>query len=139
MLLKEKLSNNNIQYDKIFELIQNKKSHKGNILLISFKGAIIPVDIKNISLFYLENEMTFLITFEKEKYTINKSLEEIENMAGDDFYRVNRQYLINRRIVKKVQKYSEGQYSIHINSDLIEKVYIRRNKVPEFYNWLSNK
>ena len=42
-----------------------------------------------------------MITFDQKNYTNNKPLDELGKITGTDFYRANRQYLINRKAIKE--------------------------------------
>src|SRR5580698_1213108 len=63
-------------------------------VLVYHKEKIVPVNVSDIAFFYLKDDGLTLVTFAKQHYTIQKTLEEIEKIAGAGFYRVNRQCLV---------------------------------------------
>ena len=57
----------------------------------------LPIKTEEIALFYIKNELTFLLNFEGKSFSIKESLEELETMFTPGFFRANRQYLLNRK------------------------------------------
>lgn len=98
--LRRGFSPERITYDAIFDHFVSKMPPKTSSILVSYKDKIIPVKTDHIALFYIANEETSLLTFDHKTYVLNKNLEELEKLSGDDFFRVNRQYLVNRKAVK---------------------------------------
>ena len=135
--LERKFLGNNKQIEKILQLFGNRKNQKQGSVLVYHKDKILPVKLQDIALFYIEHEMTFLITFGQKNFTISKSLEELEEITGNSFYRANRQYLINRRAIKEASQYFARKLSITLSVPFGETITISKVKVPDFLNWLS--
>jgi DNA-binding LytR/AlgR family response regulator len=60
---------------------------------------VMPIRIVDIAMFYLKNNVVYLCTFDKKTHYPNKSLDELEQLVGEQFFRVNRQYLVNRKAI----------------------------------------
>jgi DNA-binding LytR/AlgR family response regulator len=135
--LERKFQGNNQQIEKILQLFENRKSQKKGSVLVYHKDKILPVKIEDIALFYIEHEITYLITLGQKNYTISKSLEELEEITGTSFYRANRQYLINRKAVKEASQYFARKLSITLAIPFNETITVSKVKVPDFLNWLS--
>jgi two-component system, LytTR family, response regulator LytT len=135
--LEKRFSAKKNQLEDLFESFENRESPKKGSILVYYKDKILPVKITNIALFYIENEITYLITFGQEKFTINESLDELESMVGHDFFRANRQYLIQRKAVKEAANYFLRSLSVTLTIPLKETIKVNKVKVPNFLNWLS--
>jgi two-component system, LytTR family, response regulator LytT len=135
--LKNKFSENGPTLDKIIRLFENKKKHTQSSILVYHKDKIVPVRLEDIALFYIENENTHLITFDQKSYTINKTIEEMEKISSIDFFRVNRQFLVNRMAVKEASQYFARKLSLTLTIPFNETITVSKLKVPEFLNWLS--
>lgn len=133
--LKSSLSHNNEQYETLISLLNNKKS-QGSVLVYQH-DKIVPVKLENIALFFIESEITYLLTLDKEKFPINKTLEELENIAGHNFYRANRQYLVNRKAIKDSSQYFGRKLAINLTIPFTEKITVSKTKVTEYLEWLS--
>ncbi|MGE5680873.1 MAG: LytR/AlgR family response regulator transcription factor [Bacillota bacterium] len=105
--------------------------------VISYQGdKIIPVSEKDIALFYIENESTFAYTFDKNKVLINQRLDKLEEKFND-FFRVNRQYLINRKAVKDAAQYFNRKLLVNLIISFPEKIIVGKLKTSEFIKWLE--
>ena len=135
--LERKFLGNNKQLETILQLFENRKNHKQGSVLVYHKDKILPVKLQDIALFYIEHEITYIITFGQKNFTISKSLEELEIITGNSFYRANRQVLINRYAVKEVSQYFARKLSITLSVPFTGTITISKVKVPGFLNWLS--
>ena len=135
--LERKFLGNNKQIETILQLFENRKNQKQGSVLVYHKDKILPIKLQDIALFYLEHEITYIITFRQKTFTISKSLEELEEIAGNSFYRANRQYLVNRKAIKEASQYFARKLSIALSIPFIETITISKVKVPDFLNWLS--
>jgi len=128
-----------VQYETILELFENKKPNRQASVLVHYQDKILPVRTEDIALFYLENEITRIVTFDQKNYSVNQALGELEKNAGTDFYRANRQYLVNRKAVKDVSQYFSRKLKINLTIPFAENITIGKLKVTEFLEWLSGK
>lgn len=135
--LEKRFSNNSLHYEKILQLFENRRSSKKGSVLVYYKDKILPLRIQSIAIFYIEFEITHILTFEQKKFIINKRLDELEKITSTDFYRANRQYLINRKAIKEASQYFARKLSITLTIPFKETITINKVKVPDFLNWLS--
>lgn len=135
--LGKRFSNNSLHYEKILQLFENRRSSNKGSVLVYYKDKILPLRIQSIAIFYIEFEITHILTFEQKKFIINKRLDELEKITSPDFYRANRQYLINRKAIKEASQYFARKLSITLTIPFKETITINKVKVPDFLNWLS--
>jgi DNA-binding LytR/AlgR family response regulator len=136
--LKEKLSKDSPSYKNIGELFSNAKTQEQRSVLVYHKEKITPVRIENIAIFYLQHELTNLVTFDKQHYFINHTLEELEKITSGQFYRANRQYLVNRSAVRDVSQYFGRKLLINLTIPFSEKITVGKVKANLFLTWLAN-
>lgn len=125
------------QYDSIKKLFSETLKTNISSLLIRFKDTIFPLKLEDIALFYLEYDAVHLITFDKSVYQPGKSLEELEAMAGDSFFRVNRQYLVNRKAIVHASSLLSRKLSLKVSVPVKESITISKEKAPVFLQWLA--
>lgn len=124
------------QYEAIIDLLHNRK---GQSSVLVYQGdRIVPVKIEYVALFYIENEVSYLYTFDQARYVVNKTMEELEQIGGDNFFRTNRQFLVNRNAIKDSSQYFGRKLAVNLTIPFEEKITVSKTKVSEFINWLTN-
>lgn len=108
-------------------------------ILVHYKDKIVPVRLESIVLFYIEKEILYLMTFDRQHYYLKKSLEEAEQLCGSNFFRVNRQFLVNRKAIKDASHYVSRKLSVNLSVPFREVITISKEKTPQFLAWLSGK
>jgi two-component system response regulator LytT len=106
-------------------------------VLVYHKEKIVPVNVGDIALCYLKADVVTLVTFGKQQYTVHKTLEEIEKIAGAGFYRVNRQCLVNREAIRDVSQDLGRRLLVNLLVPCEEKVTVGRARVTHFLEWLA--
>jgi len=122
----------------IAEAVQ-QHTPKPAAILVYYKDKIVPVRLESIVLFYIEKETLYLMTFDRQHYYVKKSLEDAEQLCGNDFFRVNRQFLVNRKAIKDASHYVARKLSVNLSVPFKEVITISKEKAPQFLAWLSGK
>lgn len=126
------------QYDVLRQLFAESKG-KATSLLIHQKDIIMPVRVEDIALFQLRHDMISLVTFSQKVYYPGKSLDELEHLCGGDFFRVNRQFLVNRKAIAHASSLLSRKLSIGLTINHKDVITISREKAPSFLRWLSGE
>jgi two-component system, LytTR family, response regulator LytT len=131
--------NTGIDMGALAKLLSLKTDFKSSFL-VSKAGKLIPVDISNVAFFYIKNELVMLYTIKGDTYVTDYSLDKLEKEVNPhDFYRANRQFLINRRIVKEVEQYFARKLLVKTHTVAPEHIVISKAKATDFTKWLDNK
>ncbi|MDX3915619.1 MAG: LytTR family DNA-binding domain-containing protein [Pseudosphingobacterium sp.] len=94
--------------------------------------------VKDIALFHIEFETVYMHTFSGEKFSIFKNLEYIESVCDpNQFFRINRQMLVNRDNVISIEPYFNRKVILHLKVHVDEKAIVSRLKVTPFKEWLE--
>jgi DNA-binding LytR/AlgR family response regulator len=125
------------QYEAILKVFAGREAQRPAALLIHHLDKILPVKLESIALFYLKNEVTHLLTFNGKVYCPNKSLDELERITGDTFFRINRQYLIAHKAVTGATNYLSRKLSVTLTVPFEEVITVSKEKAPAFLKWLS--
>ena len=105
--------------------------------LTQFRGKSLIKRVDEIALFHVENEMVYLYTFSGQKYPIFKKMEYVESVCDpDQFFRINRQMLVNRSSIISFEPYFNRKIILHLNVKMDDKAIVSRLKVPVFKEWL---
>ena len=126
-----------INYDNLLAAITGKTT-RPQTLLVNYKNKIIPVKISDVAYFSIEHKATWLVTLQNDKYNISQTLDELEDMCGDHFFRANRQFLINKTSVKEVLHYGLRKLFVTLSVETHESVVINKVKITSFLTWLKS-
>jgi two-component system, LytTR family, response regulator LytT len=94
--------------------------------------------VDNIALMYLEDETVCLIDFKEEKHYLYKTLDALEKaISTQQFYRINRQMIVNRQAIKDVESYPNQRIVVHLTVFTPENAIVPRLKVKPFLSWME--
>lgn len=137
-VLRQSFSESANQYENLLEILQNREEPKSASILVHHKDKIIPVKFNDIALFYIENGIVNLLTIDKKTYSANKNMEELEQTAGKRFFRINRQCLLNRKVIINASYYFSRKLSINITIPFKDTLTVSKEKMPQFLKWLED-
>jgi two-component system, LytTR family, response regulator LytT len=118
-------------------LKQELHAPKTSALIVQQGDKIIPMATENMALFYIENELLKALDFQQKSHVINYKLEALEKMLGNDFFRANRQFLVNRLAIKDASHYFNRKILLNLNVDFPEQILVGKLKVSAFLAWLA--
>ena len=121
---------------KLLQYIEQSNPPKSKILI--YQGEkIIPIDLKDVALIHLKNGIVKLLRFDQKEFVASQTLEELEKIQHPDFFRANRQYIVNRTAIKNAAKYFNRELVLHLNISFDEKIIISKEKASSFLAWLT--
>src|SRR5947209_585960 len=75
-------------------------------MLVRFKDKLISIPVTDIAYFYSVNKVSFLKTYDDQKYAIGDSLEVLlEFLDPSLFFKINRGFIISFRSIKDIYIY----------------------------------
>jgi DNA-binding LytR/AlgR family response regulator len=108
--------------------------------LVFKNNRYVTVPTDTIAFFNVKYESSVITCFGKQEYFVNHSLEHIQNLVGEkQFFRLNRQYLINFNAIKEVEHYFARKLLVNPVIPVKDKLIVSREKVTEFLNWLEDR
>lgn len=84
--------------------------------------------------------MTSIMTFGRKDYPFTPSLEDIYKLLSPtQFYRLNRQYLVNFSAIKEVEHYFARKLLVKLNVPTEDKLIVGKDKATHFLNWMESR
>ena len=136
--LKKYFSPTAFDYDALIHMLSTGKKEQSSIL-VYYKDKVLPIGLHEIALFYIEHETTRLLCFDKRAFIVDQPLDQLEKNCGDQFFRINRQYLVNRKVIKDATHYFPRKYVVNISMDFKETMVVSKNRTSAFLQWLTKK
>lgn len=126
------------QVKGLLELIKVKTKSYKTTFLVHHREEMIPVKTQNFAYFRIDTGIVKGITFDKKSYIVESKLEDMEQELNPElFYRVNRQFLVNREAIANLKSYFNGKLIVVVNPVCEERIVVSKAKATEFKNWMS--
>jgi DNA-binding LytR/AlgR family response regulator len=98
------------------------------------------VPTENIAFFYVKYESSIIVGLDEQEYFVNHSLEQIQNSLSEkQFFRLNRQYLVNFNAIKEVEYYFARKLLVNLVVPVKDKILVSKERVTTFLHWLDNR
>ncbi|MBC7872699.1 MAG: LytTR family transcriptional regulator [Ferruginibacter sp.] len=98
----------------------------------------IPIPVETIAYFYKDGNYTTLKTFQAETWLLNHSLDELMKLLEESqFFRVNRQFIINLKACHYFTNEENGKLEVHLLPAYENEVIISQKRAPAFKEWLN--
>lgn len=98
------------------------------------------VQTEQIAFIYIRNDSASIMTFQQEEYAIDQSLDQVQtSLSAKQFFRLNRQYLVNFSAIKEVEHYFGRKLFVKLTIPSPDKLLIGKEKTSAFLNWLESR
>jgi two-component system LytT family response regulator len=101
---------------------------------------LISIPTSDILYFFSENKQSWARTPDGRKHAVDYTLEQLEHLLDDRFFRLNRQYLVSLKGIQKATAYSNSRLRVHlVHAPADEKTIVSRDKVQSFRQWFAGE
>ena len=122
----------------IQELKQQQPKTWRSRFLVKQGQKLLSVEINEIAYFYADGRVCFFITWSRQKYIVDYTIEELEQMLDpQQFYRANRAFILNIKAIAQIHNYFNGKLKLQLQPDIDREVLISREKATEFKEWMG--
>ncbi|MBL7730963.1 MAG: response regulator transcription factor [Chitinophagaceae bacterium] len=121
-------------------LVQYGSSKKKTRLVVKRGLEYISLKLDEIVLFYTENKLVFVTDMNGKKYVAENNLSDLEEMLdGDQFFRVNRQYIVNIDYIRGYKPFEKVKLLVELNRpELNHHIVISQENSQLFRKWMYN-
>lgn len=135
----KKIYNKNGDFEAKVSRVIEQLSHKYKtrfFIRVGTRFQSIPV--ARICAFFVEERSTFLKTLEGKTYDLDYSLDQLQTLVDPrQFYRVNRNFLININCINDIVSYSTSRLKLRLSVGFEEGIIVSRDKVSDFKHWMD--
>lgn len=124
--------------DQLFKLITAEKVVYKERFSVTVGQKIKTYSTDDICWFYSEEGITFMVVNDNHQYPVDFSLDELaDQLNPNDFFRVNRQFLIKLSSIKNVHIYPKSRLKLELMPASDREIFVSRDKVTRFKDWLG--
>jgi DNA-binding LytR/AlgR family response regulator len=127
-----------IDLNSLYELISKKEPQYVDRFSVMVGQKLRTIAVEDVGFFYSEESITFLVTNDKSKYSVDYSLDQLgDQLNPNDFFRINRQFLVNLKSIKNVIVFPKSRLKVELNPPSDKEVFVSIDKVTRFKAWLG--
>lgn len=132
------LKNQTVQINHLLDELRSQQQGSRNRFLVKQGQRFLAIEHKEIAYFYIEGKLTFLKTFDNRKFIIEYTLEEIGKMvSANDFYRLNRSFIVHFKAIDKVHHFFHGKLKIELSPEIDKEILVSREGGTAFKEWFG--
>ncbi len=122
----------------LMKLMADKRTFRKRFLIkVGNKLSFVSVD--DVAFFLSEASTTFLVTKDNQRFIIDQTLDELEQEVNpDDFFRINRKFLIHIGCIERMEAYFNNRLLLHTQPNAGEEVVVSRQRTREFKLWMDS-
>lgn len=124
---------------EILAAVRNENQHYRRRFLVKTAGRLAFIQANDVSYFFSEEGVTFIVTLHNERYLLENTLEELEQQLDPgEFFRINRKMIIASKSISRMEPYSNNRLILNLNPAFAEEVVVSRHRTSEFKHWLDS-
>jgi len=117
--------------------LESQKKYKKSFL-VYIKEKIVPIATENIAYFQIENKIVYCTTHSGTVYYLDGTLDKVQNqLNSDDFFRVNRQFIIARKAIVSASIYFNRKLKLKVTPNSDTDILINKVNASDFKRWLA--
>lgn len=105
------------------------------------KSALGEIDFPvNEAYYFTVEDRSYYAETIKERYMVNKTINELESeLDPTQFFRIKRDYIVNRQAVLHYSYWENGKYIVTLNTPIHHEIIVPRVRMHEFREWLQGR
>lgn len=118
---------------------QKSTTNKSDIRFIGRKGIdFVPVQLSDIAYFHSEFKLLHATLMNGQRLMLDQTLTELEPQISEHgFFRLNRQFLIHSRAVKRFSSIGKGKIAVVLEPVSKSDTIVSQEKANAFRQWIS--
>jgi len=124
----------------LLETLASAKPDYKKRFLLQYGEKLKKIEIEDIAYFYAQDKYVYLTTFHQQTYPMDHSLNQIEDMVDpEQFFRINRQMLINYKAIHQMHAYSRSRIKIDLSPPEPKRIkaLVSIERTPVFKEWID--
>lgn len=132
----------NLEYRALKKGLKYQASAKAEVskerFLVKKGNHMAIVKLAEIAYFKSDQKLTFLFTYDHQKYIIEQTLDQLtEQLDPRKFNRISRSRLVALDSILKIHNHFNGRLKLDLHPPDEEEVFVSRERVQNFRDWLD--
>ncbi len=114
-----------------------KPSYKSRFF-VKINHTIHSISNRDIAFFHSSDASTLLTNQQGRNFVVDYTLDDLEKLLNpQDFFRINRQYLVHIDAIAKINTYSKGRIQVNLQYGPENSLLVSRGRTKDFREWLG--
>jgi DNA-binding LytR/AlgR family response regulator len=125
--------------DKMIKLLQEINTVKYKERLLIKRGQQLSfLKIENTAHCFADGKLCYAVDFNGSKFLLENNLSQLEEqLPPNNFFRINRNLMVNIETIKKVHTWLGGRLKVEIMPSTNVETIVSRERVNDFKDWLG--
>lgn len=107
-------------------------------ILVSRGDELIPLKVEGISYIRIESDQVMAYVGSGEGFRLSMSMNELEEQLNpDEFFRLNRQYIVRFSAIKKISYFFRSKLIVRLFACDDDQIVVSKEKSSQFKQWLD--
>lgn len=122
----------------LVNFVSKKEKDYKKRFMVKIGNTIKSIQVKDIAYFFSQDKITYLMKHDGKKFPIENTLDEAEEILNpENFYRANRQFIININAISEIHPYFKGRVKLNLLPAQETDIIISSDKSRSFKDWLN--
>ena len=127
-----------IDYRKIAEIFQQESPEFQKRFMVYSGDKIKMIEVELVAYFMAEGKYCYLYSKDDQQYLIDFTLDKLEKVLDpDQFFRINRQFMINIKGIRQMYSYPKGRVKIDLYPPNKKEAIVSIERASHFKKWLN--
>ncbi|NND08446.1 MAG: response regulator [Saprospiraceae bacterium] len=105
-------------------------------LLVRVGPKINLVKVEDIAYLYSKDKITFAVTTSNRRYPMDKSLGYFDNHLDNDFFRINRKFIVQREAIDDMTRHTKSRVKLSLKPPIDIEAIVSTDRSRSFKKWL---
>lgn len=127
--------------EQLLSSLRKKENYKTHFLIPAKGDKLLPVPVSSILFFYIKDCQVKAMLTDGSELPFVQTLDELTDCLNpQDFFRVNRQFLISKGAIKDIDLWFNNRLSVNLHhSPATDRIIVSKVRVREFKVWFSGE
>ena len=99
---------------------------------------LVAVEVSDIAYFFIGDRLCYFKTWDKTKYVVDYTLEDLEAMLEPKyFFRLNRSVIAHLKAIDRIQTFFNGKLKLDLKPAFTDEVVVSRERAQAFKDWMG--
>jgi two-component system, LytTR family, response regulator LytT len=125
-------------YTELAQDIQKLSKKYKNRFLVKYGDTILFKNIEEVSYFYADEKVVYIVTTDSKKFLVDYNLEDLEEILDPHvFYRINRKFVVKIEAIQKVKTLFNSRLQVFLKPNFESEIYVSRERSQLFKAWID--